>query len=263
MQVGDRTTPYVSQARYVTTRPDITYKDRVDRIRSVRCDSNIGQDTSTDDERIDSNENQDNSSGQNRGNAFTPIATQTDNHDLARNLDIPQVDGAADRTADRTDKLEDNMRKLTDMQKTVQDQIRNLTIAIAPINNISDELVRIQTEIRSNNSQNRPTMAANPGRIDQPMQTIPVGNIPRPEQTMPVIAPVHRTDQPMSSQSNSTQSRQATQVENDIRSTGSVSSQQTNTSQNNTIDYPPPSLREGVSWLSSLREGVSWLSVCK
>ncbi len=246
LQVGDRTTPYVSQARFVTTRPDhhrpdTTYRDRVDQIRSVRFDSNIGQDTSTDDERLDSTDIQDSDSGQTQP---VPTATQTDSHDTARNLDVPQVDGAADRTADRTDRLEDNIKKLTDMQKTVQDQIRNLAVAVAPINKISDELVRIQTEIRAN-SQNRPTSITSAGRIDQPTQ-IPVGNMPRPNQPMPVIAPVHRIDQSMATQSNSVQVAQATQVETDSRSTGSVSSQQTNTSQNNTIDYPPPSLREGA-----------------
>ncbi len=68
MQVGDRTTPYASQARYVTTRPDMTYKDRVDKIRSVRFNSNIAQDTSmlSDDGKRDENDIQMDSSGQDK-----------------------------------------------------------------------------------------------------------------------------------------------------------------------------------------------------
>ena len=244
LQVGDRTTPYISQARFVTTRPETAYKDRIDQIRSVRFDSNIGQDTLTDDERLDSNDTQDSDNGQNQNDTPIPTATQTDSQHVGRNLDMPQVDGASDRTADRTDKLEDNMRQLTVMQKAVQDQIKNLTVAIAPIDHMANELVRIQAEIRANNSQNRSTVVSNPGRIDQPMQTIVSGNIPRPEQITPVIPSVHRIDQPMGSQRNYAQNRQAIQTENDSRSTGSVNSQQTNTSHNNTIDYPPPTLRE-------------------
>ncbi len=175
LQVGDRTTPYVSQARYVTTRPDTTYKDRIDQIRSVRFDSNIAQDTSTDDEKTDSNDTQDNSSGQDKDSAFVPAAAQTDSHDSVRNLDVPQVDGTADRTADRTDRLEDNMRTLVDMQRTFQNQIQDLAVAIAPISNMTDELARIQAELRA--LDNRDSTPVNIHRVDQSMPAIAPVNI--------------------------------------------------------------------------------------
>ncbi len=247
LQIGDRATPYVSQARYVTTRPDTTYKDRIDQIRSVRFDSNIEQDTFTDDEKTDSNDTQDNSSRQDKGSAFVPTATQTDKHDLGRNLDVPQVDGAADRTADRTDRLEDNMKRLVDMQNTVQHQIQNLTVAIAPIGNMSDELERIQADLRAMSNQNRLSTPVNAYRLDQSMPANIPRNTDRIDQSMPVIRPVDRIDQPMSTQTSSVQGRQPVQTGNDIiRSVESVNNQQTNTSPNSTLDYPPPSLREGA-----------------
>ena len=72
-------------------------------------------------------------------------------------------------------------------------------------------------------------------------------NIDRTDQSMPAVTSVHRVDQPMSTQTNYVQARQPVQTGNDnIRSVGSVSSQQTNTLANSTLDYPPPSLREGA-----------------
>ncbi len=178
LQVGDRTTPYVIQARYVTTRPDTTYKDRVDKIRSVRFDSNIAQDMSmlSDDGKTNANDTQESSSGQDRENAFIPTTGQSDSHDSARTLDVPQVDGTADRTTDRTDRLEDNMKTIVDMQRVFQDQVQGLISAIAPLNNMRDELASIQAEIRALDNQNRPSTPVNVHRVDQslPTQNIPV-----------------------------------------------------------------------------------------
>ncbi len=67
------------------------------------------------------------------------------------------------------------------------------------------------------------------------------------DRSMPVVRPVHRVDQPMPTQTSPVQIRQSEQIGNEnIRSVESVSSQQTNTSPNSTLDYPPPSLREGA-----------------
>ena len=72
LQIGDRRTPYASKARYVTTRPETAYKDRVDKIRSVRFDSNIAQDMSmlSDDGNTDGNDIQMDSSGQDKDDIY-------------------------------------------------------------------------------------------------------------------------------------------------------------------------------------------------
>ncbi len=80
---------------------------------------------------------------------------------------MPQVDETADRTTDRTDRLENNMRSIVDMQRIFQDQIQGLVSAIAPLSSMKDELASIQAEIRGLDNQNRLNIPANVHRTEQ------------------------------------------------------------------------------------------------
>ena len=173
----------------------------------------------SDDGKTDENDIQMDSSGQNKDAAFEPITGQNDSHDSTKTLDVPQVDGTTDKTTDRTDRLEDNMRSIVDMQRIFQDQIQGLVSAIAPLSVMKDELASIQAEIRALDNQNRLNIPAN----------------------------AHRTEQFRPSQISSVQTGQPAQSGNDsIRPLGSVNNQAGQTLANSTFDYPPPSPQEGA-----------------